>query len=423
MDELLKLIAERTGRQEGVYGIRRASDYLRPFVQCVGDEVCQRSFFPSLDGTMGSGKLAEALKAAEQKLVYSNEDTVPDGSKLFTSSGTMAEFCKQAEIEVPAKAAMVFVNVVTTPKKDRDGDSLKTGGAVVDKHMPLLWHHMLPMPIGKMLKVLNHDATELRVASAIIDSQLGVDAASLVEFGALRISHGFRPMEYKLMDEGREHNGMGGYDITKFEIMEESLVSVPSNTDAVILAYSRGKLHDPTVKQWAKVFHDARPVVVPGATLTPAKAEPCGCKGAKPTEPETKESPSDRPYGSCVTCGSALDDTSTCTNSNCGQIQSATVQNKAGRVLSSANFKKLEQARDTINDVLSAASVKEEPHDTEDDELEPNNLRQPSVADVIQFVESSFDRSTLGVIKSIVERRDAHLEDEELRKAILQAAK
>lgn len=424
MDELLKQIAERQNRLESVYGIRRASDYVRPFVSCVGDEACQRTFFPGLDGTLGKSGLAEALKAAESSLVYSNEDTKPLSEKLFTSTDSIVEFCKNADVEVPQRSIMVFNNIVTTPKKDRDGDCLLTSGAKVDKNMPLLWHHMLPMPIGKMLKVLEHTDDRLMVASAIIDSQLGVDAAHLVEFGALRISHGFRPMQYKLMEEDRSNpNSIPGYKITEFEVMEESLVSVPSNTDAVITAYARGKLHDPTVKQWAKQYHDSRPVVVPGATLTPAKGGSCGCK--KSGEPETKESVTERPFGSCVTCGSALDESGICTNSNCGHIQSAIPQNKAGRVLSAANFKKLEQARDTINLVLAAAASKEQddPADTEDEELEPNEMRQPTVGDVVAFVESTLDRSVLGAIKAIVERRDAHLEDQELRKAILQAAK
>lgn len=434
MNEILKAIAERDLRKEGVYGIRRAYDYVSPFVSCVGDEACQRALFRGLEGT-DSGKLAEVVKASEQKLVYSNEDTVPLHEKLFSSTATMSDFCKSIDVEMPAKAIMVFANIVTTPKKDRDGDKLMTDGAQPDPKMPLLWHHMLPMPIGKMIKVLDHTPDRLMVASALIDSELGNDAAMLTEFGALRISHGFRPLEFELLGDGKA-DGQTGFKITKFEIMEESLVSVPSNTDAIILAHARGKLHDPTVKQWAKAFHDSRPVQVPGMTLN-KDAKPCKCheKDAlvefiKNADEETlvavkeamglKETP-ERPFGTCVTCGSALDDTSTCTNSSCGQIQSAKPQNKAGRVLSTANMKKLEQAKEILNEVLASATAKNdniEPYDTEDEELSPNPARNPDFADVVQFLASTMDRGTLALVKQEAERRERYLDDAEWTKAI-----
>lgn len=417
MDDILQALKARDFRKEGVFGIRRAYDYVHPFVACVGNEACQRSFFPSLEGQLGAGKLSEMLKASEQHLVYSNQDTLPDYEKMFTSTDSIKDFCKQIEVEAPTKSIMVFANVITTPKKDRDGDRLRTEGATVDKSMPLLWHHMLPMPIGKMLKVLDHTKDRLLVASAIIDSPMGNDAAQLVEFGALRISHGFRPTKYELLSEKD-----GGFDILEYEIMEESTVSVPSNTDAVITAFARGKLHDPTVKSWAKSYHDARPVQVAGATLSAGK-EGCSCKSKDAAEEARKEileliktvlkENPQAPYGHCVTCGSVLDDTSTCTNSNCGQIQSTLPETKVGRVLSGANMKKLEQAKAMIEDVLAAA-VATESYDTEDEEMSPGN-RTPNVADAIQFVETA-DRSTLAVLKQILDRRDHVLEDQELLK-------
>lgn len=418
MDDMLKAIAERDFRKEGVYGIRRAYDYVSPFVGCVGDEACRKTFFPGLADGMSVAKLGEMLKASEQLLVYSNEDTVPVHEKLFTSTGTMMEFCKSIEVEMPAKTIMVFANVVTTPKKDRDGDRLMTEGAIVDKQMPLLWHHMLPMPIGKMIKVLEHSADRLVVATALIDSQMGNDAALLTEFGALRISHGFRPLEFELLNEGKSDSG---FKVTKFEIMEESEVSVPSNTDAVITAFARGKLHDPTVKQWAKSYHDTRPVRVPGMSLPETKEEGCTC-GKESAATVTKENP-EAPYGHCVTCGSVLKEDGVCTNGNCGQIQSATPPaNKAGRVLSMANMKKLEQAKEILNEVLAAAAVKEDDDDagdTEDEELSPlRQPQEPTFADVVQFLEKTLDRSTLAAVKNIAERRDAKLEDVELLEAL-----
>lgn len=136
---------------------------------------------------------------------------------------------------------------------------------------------------------------------------------------------------------------------------------------------------------------------------------------------EIKENPQ-APYGHCVTCGSVLDETSICTNANCGQIQSTTPpNNKAGRVLSSANMKKLEQAKEILNEVLAAAALKEEPDagDTEDEELSPlREVSEPTFADVVTFLEKTLDRSTLAAVKHIVDRRDAQLEDVELIEAL-----
>ena len=50
----------------------------------------------------------------------------------------------------------------------------------------------------------------------------------------------------------------GGWDISEYEMQEDSLVSVPSNTDAVVTAYSRQKLRTPEFKNWARSYYDLR---------------------------------------------------------------------------------------------------------------------------------------------------------------------
>jgi HK97 family phage major capsid protein len=84
----------------------------------------------------------------------------------------------------------------------------------------------------------------------------------LIEFGALRISHGFAPLQYEEMVD--DDDKFVGWHIKEYEIMEVSLVSVPSNVDAVITAYGEEKLSHPVVKEWAKGFYDKRPKSVQG---------------------------------------------------------------------------------------------------------------------------------------------------------------
>jgi len=259
--DVLEALATREARKTAFgYGIRTAACHVGPVLECMDDAMCSAlkmgglTFDPSV-----------TIKQAEQRLVYSNEEMLYDKETIQTSADEIDKMCKAAGVEPPPRTIMVFENLITTPKKDRDGDILRTEGAKPDPAMPLLWQHMPAMPIGKMLKVLNHTKKELRVLSAVIDTELGNDTAALIEFGALRISHGFRALKIERLPE--DDDGYAGLDVLEFEVMEESTVSVPSNTEAVITAFSRGKLASPLAKRWAKGIADQRPTQVPGADL------------------------------------------------------------------------------------------------------------------------------------------------------------
>lgn len=258
---LLKSIRGRDIKRSAFgYGVTTADSYLKHIQACAGDEACLTHL--PWSGAADAPGWDTVMKEAADKLVYSNEDTVVNPDSIITNSSDFHKTLASDETEVPPRTIMVFRNIITTPRKDRDGDVLRTDGAEIDSAMPLLWQHMHVAPIGRMLEIVDHSHDRLLVTSAVIDSPLGNDAANLIEFGALRISHGFIPKEFKEIEV--KEGEMPGFDITKFEIMEESVVSVPSNTDAVIEAVSRGKLADPLVKRWAQHYYDNRPVVVSG---------------------------------------------------------------------------------------------------------------------------------------------------------------
>ena len=193
------------------------------------------------------------MDKAGETLVYSNSDMEIKG------------VINDSELELPKNTLITFKHVLTTPKKDRDGDILRTDGAAVDPKMLLLWQHVHTLPIGKMLQVAHHDSQKLSLVSCIVDmNELCHDAAVMIDNDMGRFSHGFRALEFsEVKEEEGDTTGPGGFDIKKFEIMEASLVSVPANTDAeveeVILGLVESKkLNSEMMKTYGKSIRSSR---------------------------------------------------------------------------------------------------------------------------------------------------------------------
>jgi HK97 family phage prohead protease len=170
-----------------------------------------------------------------------------------------------------AKAALTFDCCITSTRRDRDGDVLESSGAEVDPRCPLLWQHIALQPIGRLDAITSRNADRVFAQCSIADTELGRDAATLVAFGALRISIGFRPITFEPLDR---RGSDPGFRISKLEIMEISTVSIPSNQDAIITAFSREKLHHPLVKQYAIGLKNKLPMMVKGG-WSKAAEEPC----------------------------------------------------------------------------------------------------------------------------------------------------
>lgn len=260
---LVEAIRERQQRLTPLgYGIRTADDYLCGLIDVMEDE-----YLKSLPGITDLSKFSREtiIKDAENRLTYANDEMVYGDVK--TGGTEIEEYCKAIGVDLPPRTLMTAELIVTTPRKDRDNDILLTEGAIVDPMMPALWHHMLAAPVGKMLKVMKHNSKQLKISAAVVDMPLGHDVAVLTEFGGLRISHGFRPLKYRRMEDKEAGDGPAGYIIEKFEMMEFSFVTVPSNPDACILAMSRGKLCDPFTKAWAKALDTKRPKTFASAVV------------------------------------------------------------------------------------------------------------------------------------------------------------
>lgn len=230
--------------------ISTADRYLVTLGKCTGG-LC-----PTDRARYAGAEWEKRVKEAAQLPVYHNDRM---NFLAFVKSGLKASDADTAANPKALAPVAEFEAVYTSTKEDRDRDILEAGGAELDARMPLLWQHDPTAPIGAHRETIAQDKHKVIGKSAIADIPLGRDAAYLAEFGALRISHGFKPKEFEpITEKSGSHEIVTGFHVTKYEMMEVSLVSVPSNTDAVIQAFSRGKLTSPLAKSWGKTLDESR---------------------------------------------------------------------------------------------------------------------------------------------------------------------
>lgn len=258
------LLAEINSRQEKRtefnYGILTADRYVKTVQDCVGSEICYRY------ACTKSTSFDDVLKKSTKTLTYNNPEMKTQDIYDLTKFHRLD--INDDQIELPKNTLMVFRHILTTPRKDRDGDILRTKGATVDPNMLLLWNHVHTLPTGKMLGIAEHSSKLLSLFSAIIDmNELCHDAAVMIDNKMGRFSHGFRALDFdKMKEEEGRTTSPGGFDIKLFEIMEESIVTVPSNTDSetqeiLLSLVEGGKLTSPIMKSFGKSIREHRPVL------------------------------------------------------------------------------------------------------------------------------------------------------------------
>lgn len=246
-------------RGNGWGGIIQASAYITDAMRC-GESVC-KSYFKGTD-------FNSLLKESTSRLTYAPSVEREFEAKLTGRSDLKLLLPVDSIEKFPENTLLGFHNVITNTDEDRDGDILETDGATVTKEMPLLWQHIHTLPIGKMVTVLEHTKDVLRVVTALLDlNDLTEDAAKLIEAGALAISHGFTVSAWEERNgpdgEKPKRDEFFGFRVLEFEIMEQSLVSVPSNRGAIIEQFSRGNLKSGLFKAYAKNLWGEEPVSAP----------------------------------------------------------------------------------------------------------------------------------------------------------------
>jgi HK97 family phage prohead protease len=148
----------------------------------------------------------------------------------------------------PALNERQIMVVASDPTLDRAKDVMNPAGCVLDHYLEnpvVLASHDPTQPIGNAKPVIRNGRVE-----ALIDfAQAGISAKAdewcgLAKSGVIRaVSVGFDPIEFK-------PNKSGGYDYDKWELMEISLVAVPANPGARIIA--RAATLDSVEVPWAK---------------------------------------------------------------------------------------------------------------------------------------------------------------------------
>lgn len=257
-DQLLNTINNR----KVSLGISTAAAHLREMEVCL-DGVCPSQLLAGMSRRRWQG----LVKRANRQLVYQHPEMRPRAAKATAGN------------RLPPHTIATFPAIITTTRQDRDGDVLETKGAELDPGAPLLWQHLPTEPIGRLLGESKRTSKRLTGSFSICGTPLGEDAAMLAEHGALDISHGFLPSKWEPLDEA---DPLAGYHILEFKILEVSLVSVPSNPDAVIEAFSREKLQHPLVKAWAGLRFASRPVIsASGIDLAPPAAKAHRCNQVK----------------------------------------------------------------------------------------------------------------------------------------------
>ena len=139
---------------------------------------------------------------------------------------------------------------ITTETPDRVGDSVKAAGLSLTnykKNPVVLWaHDYAGLPIGKAVSIVA-SATGVKaiVRFATAENPMAATVYNLVRAGYLSaVSIGFRALEVAA-------NEYDGWDITKSELLEFSVVPVPMHPEALIEARAAGIDVEPMLS-WAK---------------------------------------------------------------------------------------------------------------------------------------------------------------------------
>ena len=253
MSDAQQLIDRLKARQGGARGIGFAADSLRMVYAC-------------RDGKCGVFPEQLASESDWQKALASDSLTYQaDGMDIVAVEGGKLQTKTAKKLSKTEGAQLDFEATVTTTRRDRHGDILESMGGRLDAKSPLLWQHIPFQPNGKLVRQTLQNKSRINAHLAIIDRPFADDAAALVEFNALRISHGFSPTEWEELDEEDDV----GFRVTSFDIMEVSLVSVPANPDAEIVdilvsKQSRKQFASPQVRLFAQAMWNSKPRAVVG---------------------------------------------------------------------------------------------------------------------------------------------------------------
>jgi phage head maturation protease len=196
------------------------------------------------------------------------------------------------DVEEPTKE---FIAKISVGSIDADGDYIVPDGIDTSRYMlnpVLLWGHKhTEFPIGKCLDIKKEN-NSIIAKYKVADTTLANELWSLIKGGFLRAnSVGFLPKEMYIKGQS-EFNTICknlGIDIkackriiTKWVLLENSLVSIPSNKDALIMAYTTKSLElsDKLVKELDITCKDAEVATAEAVTTEEVTTEEAPAEAA-----------------------------------------------------------------------------------------------------------------------------------------------
>jgi HK97 family phage prohead protease len=137
-------------------------------------------------------------------------------------------------LDTQGVGARQVLAVISDPTLDRTKDVMPPEGCVLDNYREnniVLANHDPTHPIGNANVTVRNNRVEALIDFAKAGvSEIADTWCGLAKAGVLRaFSVGFNPIEYK-------PNKSGGYDYDRWELMEVSLVAIPANPGARIIA-------------------------------------------------------------------------------------------------------------------------------------------------------------------------------------------
>jgi HK97 family phage major capsid protein/HK97 family phage prohead protease len=156
------------------------------------------------------------------------------------------------EVKSLSAERRTFSGIASTPELDRQGDIVDPAGVTFRNPVPLLFHHDQTQPIGTAVLTATPEGILFEATIPVVTDPGPLktrvdDAWQCIQAGVIRaISSGIRPLA-----NGVQHVKSGVRKLTKSEICEISLVTIPANVSASILYVKSHAAPPPQEKRMA----------------------------------------------------------------------------------------------------------------------------------------------------------------------------
>lgn len=295
--------------------------------------------------------------------------------------------CSVKAIDVEAG---IYELMPSTESVDRDGDILLAAGARLDnfRRNPVVMyaHNYQDLPVAKALEIEAIPGQGLRAqiqfppkgVSERADTVHGMWAGGFLNAASV----GFVPSKWeeRKTDNGSEAPRQGGRIYTNWELLEFSIVPIPSNSDALRLA--------------AKRLKEAQVQRSPACRQDGETADECIARKI----PEIMEENPGMEQDQAIAVAASM------CEKECGE-ESESVPEKAltkrGRVLSAANENRLRQAKNLLDECLSQLG---EPQEAEPDKEDGKEVipPEPSAAELEESRQmAELESEFLGLLGSV----------------------